>query len=244
MRCTLAVAFVFSVVGCGPSPSPVASYVDAVDISLYSDGANVTVSLTPKATPTSGCPTFGAAATIDGQEMEATEFGGVYTSWLDKSEPPRCDYGSYQLPLSRSAQPKTSTVRIADETGEVTFTVVDALTRPVLEWVSASELAPSAWAELRVVPDSLSISDIPYVKIIGLDPSSGRELGADTTKKGSHLWFKVPADAPAGMGQIRLASPWDAQLSAPVTDCKGATKCSACSRFDMDLQLPITVLPM
>lgn len=243
MRHVFALTLALTLTGCGEAPSPVAEYLDAVDVDLRSDGKEAFVYLAPKATPSTGCPRFGAPATVDGAEMVPFQFGGEFKSWLDSSQPPRCDFGAYRVPFTRSAESKISSLRIRDSSGEITLSAADALTEPVLVWEGASELPPAGLAELRVVPDSLSFEDGQSIAISGLDASSGRELRASAGEHGSRLWFNVPADAPPGTGQIRVQYDWKPQLSATVTECKGATKCTAGSRFAETARTSITVLP-
>ena len=245
MRWALSVAFVLSLAGCGPTPSPVADYLDEVEVQLFSDGKEAFVYLWPsaKTMPPGGCAVFGAPATVDGREMEAFQFGGEAKRWLDPEHSRYCEAGAYRVPFARGSESRTAKVRIADDTGEIAFTAVDTLTEPVLVWESASDLPPSGLAELRVEPSSLTFEKIRYADIVGLDPSSGRELRALVSTSRKQLRFNVPADAPPGTGQIRLQYEWEPQLSAPVLECKGATRCSARMRFSETARTPITVLP-
>ena len=243
MRRTTVVAIALCLSGCGHSPSPVADYLGTVGVELFTDGKAAFVYLFPPTEiPPKGCPYFGALATIDGREMEVVQLGGETWGHVD-SDARFCGPGSYRVPFARGAESRYSTVRIADPTGEITFSALDTLTDPALVWESASELPPSGLAELRVEPGSLSFAKVLYADIVGLEATSGRKLSASVSKRGTHLWFQVPADAPAGSGQIRLQYEWEPQLSAPVLECKGATKCSAGLRFAETAGTPITVIP-
>jgi hypothetical protein len=126
---------------CGASPSPVAEYFDAVEVSLSSDGKKTFLYLKPSATPSAGCPRFGAPATIDGHEMVAFQFGGELMGLIDESSRRRCDFGAYRVPLARSARSTISKVNIADDSAQITFSVADVLTEPTLVWDGASEAA-------------------------------------------------------------------------------------------------------
>ena len=243
MRCPLVLVPTLLLAGCGMPASPVADYVDAVEVELYSDGTDAFLRVRLTFAKAPGCPDFGAPATIDGREMEPFEFGGH--NWgvaLDAPNDPPCSAGAYRLPVARSAEPKTSKVRIADKTGEITFTIVDVLTEPALQWISASELPPGGYAQLRVTPDSLSFMDNQSILISGLDPSSGRDFSARAFAHGTHLSFSVPDDAPPGTGQLHLQDPGRRQLSAPVLECSGATRCTGTLQFSKTARTPIAVL--
>jgi hypothetical protein len=243
MRPVLLLTLALASIGCGESPSPVIDYLDAVEVELGSDGREAFVYLRPKATPATGCPRFGAPATVDGAEMVAFQFGGETRGWFVASESPRCDSGAYRVPFMRSAESKVSKVRIADSSGEITFSAVDALTEPVLVWEGASELPARGFAELRVMPESLSFKNNQSLSISVFEGGSDRQFRASASGHGSRLTFVVPLEAPPGPGQIRVDYNWTAQLSAVVLDCKGATSCTAGSRFAESARTPITVLP-
>src|SRR5215212_725325 len=67
-RALVAIAF-SGLPGCGQRARPAIDYLDAVEVELDTDGKEAFLYLAPKAKPSdsSGCPRFGAPATIDGR---------------------------------------------------------------------------------------------------------------------------------------------------------------------------------